>query len=261
MHDILLALPFALAIGLALGLVGGGGSILAVPVLVYVLGEPVREATTASLAIVGTTALVGAADHLRGSGVRIRLALAFGAAGGAGAFAGTALNRLVGGHAILVAFGFVMLGAAYALVRRRSADGERLGEVRGRGLAVRVVPAGIATGVLTGFFGVGGGFVILPVLVLLLRLPIAVAVGTSLLIIAVTSSSALAAHLATGGVDWTVVAVFTSAAIAGELAGSRLGNKLSNARLTQVFAALVVVIALFLIVTNLVQLAGSPGSS
>jgi uncharacterized protein len=81
MHNALLALPFGLAIGVSLGLVGGGGSILAVPVLVYVLGEPVKEATTASLAIVGTTALVGAADHVRGGGVRVRVALAFGAAG------------------------------------------------------------------------------------------------------------------------------------------------------------------------------------
>lgn len=249
MHDILLALPFALAIGLALGLVGGGGSILAVPVLVYVLGEPVKQATTASLAIVGTTALVGAADHVRAGGVRFRVAIAFGAAGAVGAFAGTALNRLVSGHAILIAFGLVMLAAAYALLRRRGRGSDR-DELSGSALAYRVVPAGLATGVLTGFFGVGGGFIVVPVLVLLLGLPMVVAVGTSLLVIAITSASALVAHLVSGSVNWTVVAVFTAGAIGGELAGSRLGNRLSSARLTQMFAVVIVGVAVFLIVKN-----------
>jgi uncharacterized membrane protein YfcA len=220
MHNALLALPFGLAIGVSLGLVGGGGSILAVPVLVYVLGEPVKEATTASLAIVGTTALVGAADHVRGGGVRIRVALAFGAAGALGALAGTALNRVASGSSILIAFAVVMLAAAYALIRGRGEGRGDEAEARGRTLALRVIPAGIGIGVLTGFFGVGGGFVIVPALVLLLGLPMTVAIGTSLLVIALTSASALVAHLATGRVDWAVVASFTAAAIAGEIAGS-----------------------------------------
>lgn len=251
MRDILLALPFALAIGLALGLVGGGGSIFAVPVLVYVLGESVKEATTASLAIVGATALVGAADHVRAGGVRARIAVPFGAAGAIGAFGGTALNRLVSGPTLLVAFGAVMLVAAYALVGRRTPGAETgADQLVGRGLAYRAAPAGLATGVLTGFFGVGGGFVIVPVLVLLLGVPMAVAVGTSLLIIAITSASALAAHLASGSVRWTIVASFTAAAVLGEVIGSRLGSRLSSRRLTQVFAVLILAVGAFLIVKN-----------
>jgi len=255
MHNALLALPFGLAIGVSLGLVGGGGSILAVPVLVYVLGEPVKEATTASLAIVGTTALVGAADHIRGGGVRVRVALAFGAAGALGALAGTALNRVASGSSILIAFAVVMLAAAYALIRGRGEGRGDEAEARGRTLALRVIPAGIGIGVLTGFFGVGGGFVIVPALVLLLGLPMTVAIGTSLLVIALTSASALVAHLATGRVDWAVVASFTAAAIAGEIAGSRVGSRLSSARLTQVFAVLIVGVALFLIAKNVAALA------
>ncbi len=250
MHNALLALPFGFAIGVSLGLDGGGGSILAVPVLVYVLGEPVKEATTASLAIVGTTALVGAADHVRGGGVRVRVALAFGAAGALGALAGTALNRVASGSSILIAFAVVMIAAAYALIRGRGEGrGDEAG-ARGRTLALRVIPAGIGIGVLTGFFGVGGGFVIVPALVLLLGLPMTVAIGTSLLVIALTSASALVAHLATGRVDWAVVASFTAAAIVGEIAGSRVGTRLSSARLTQVFAVLIVGFALFLIAKN-----------
>jgi uncharacterized membrane protein YfcA len=255
MHNALLALPFGLAIGVSLGLVGGGGSILAVPVLVYVLGEPVKEATTASLAIVGTTALVGAADHIRGGGVRVRVALAFGAAGALGALAGTALNRVASGSSILIAFAVVMLAAAYALIRGRGEGRGDEAEARGRTLALRVIPAGIGIGVLTGFFGVGGGFVIVPALVLLLGLPMTVAIGTSLLVIALTSASALIAHLATGRVDWAVVASFTAAAIAGEIAGSRVGSRLSSARLTQVFAVLIVGVALFLIAKNVAAFA------
>ncbi len=256
MQSALLALPFGLAIGISLGLVGGGGSILAVPVLVYVIGEPVKEATTASLAIVGATALVGAADHLRSGGVRIRIALAFGAAGAGGAFAGTALNHLASDSSILIAFAVVMLAAAYALVRGRGEGRDEQAVGDPRTLALRVIPAGVAIGILTGFFGVGGGFVIVPALVLLLGLPMKVAVGTSLLAIALTSASALIAHLlVSGGVHWTVVAVFTAAAIAGEIVGSRVGRRLSSARLSQVFAALLVAVAIFLIAKNVVALA------
>jgi uncharacterized membrane protein YfcA len=250
-RDTLLAVPFGVAIGLALGLVGGGGSILAVPVLVYVLGEPVKEATTASLAIVGTTALVGAADHARVGGVRGRIAAVFGLGGAGGAVAGTALNRLADAHVLLLAFAGVMLGSAYAMLRGRTVRPRAETPADVRTLAVRILPVGVGVGVLTGFFGVGGGFVIVPALVLLLGLSMPVAIGTSLLVIALTSVSALAAHLASGSVDWAVVIAFTAAAIVGTLAGSAAGRHLSGARLTQVFATMIVVVACFLIAKNL----------
>jgi uncharacterized membrane protein YfcA len=116
----LLALPFGLAIGVLLGLVGGGGSILAVPVLVYVLGQDVHAATSESLFIVGLAALVGAADHARVGNVRMKTAFVFGLAGAAGAVGGTALNRLVGGHVILLGFAPLLFLAAWALQRRRT---------------------------------------------------------------------------------------------------------------------------------------------
>ncbi len=119
MQTALLALPFGVAIGLSLGLVGGGGSILALPVLVYVLGEPVKAATTESLLIVGITALLGSLDHAHAGRVRWRTALAFGTAGVLGALGGTALNRAVGARAILIAFALLLLVAAAAMLRGR----------------------------------------------------------------------------------------------------------------------------------------------
>lgn len=246
MSGALLALPFGLAVGLLLGLVGGGGSILAVPVLVYVLGQPVKAATTESLLIIGTAALVGAAAYARSGRVQIRTGLAFGAAGAAGAIAGTALNRLVSDRALLLAFVPLLLAAAAAMLRRPPDLPEP-----GRKLSlVRVAPTGLATGVLTGFFGVGGGFVIVPALVLLLGLPITLAVGTSLLVIALTSGAALASHLASGSIDWTIAVAFTGAAIAGALAGRRLGATVSAERLGHLFALLLVAIAVFLVAKN-----------
>jgi uncharacterized membrane protein YfcA len=217
----LLALPFGVAIGVLLGLVGGGGSILAVPVLVYVLGQPVHAATTESLLVVGSAALVGAADHTRVGNVRIKTALAFGLAGSAGAIGGSALNRLVGGPIILLGFAALLLLAAYAMQRRRGFTAE---PIRRPQAQLPAAATGLLTGLLTGLFGVGGGFVIVPALVLLLGLPITLAVGTSLAIIALTSASALAAHLASGRIDWGIATAFAAAAIAGALVGRRLGG-------------------------------------
>jgi hypothetical protein len=246
LSEALLALPFGLAIGLLLGLVGGGGSILAVPVLVYLLGEPVKDATTESLLVVGAAALVGAADHARIGRVEVRTALTFGAAGAAGAIAGTALNRIVGGRTILLAFAVLLLAAAVAMLRRGPES-----PTRGRKPSfVRVAPVGFGTGVLTGFFGVGGGFVIVPALVLLLGLPLTLAVGTSLLVIALTSGAALAAHLASGSIDWLIASTFAAAAIAGALAGRRLGAIIDPQRLGQLFALLLVAIAVLLVAEN-----------
>ena len=249
MHGALLAVPFGLAIGVSLGLVGGGGSILALPVLVYVLDQPVKEATTTSLLIVGLTALAGSVAQARDGRVRVRLAVAFGASGAIGAAAGTMLNRLASPQVILLGFATLMLVAAYAMLRRgtQATPAGTRNEIAWR----RVVPAGIAVGVLTGFFGVGGGFVIVPALVLLLGFEMPVAVGTSLLIIALTSAFAFAAHLTSdGGIDWAVTLAFTLAGIAGALAATRLGRNLSNARLTQTFAALIIAVACFLIAKN-----------
>jgi uncharacterized protein len=242
----LLALPFGLAIGLLLGLVGGGGSVLAVPVLVYVLDQPVKDATTESLLVVGTAALVGAVDHARVGRVQLRTALAFGAAGAIGALAGTALNRLIGAQALLLAFALLLLAAAAAMLLRRADPVEQVGDSS----IARVGAVGVGTGVLTGFFGVGGGFLIVPALALLLGLPLTLAVGTSLLVIALTSAAAFVAHLASGSIDWAVALTFTAAAIAGALAGRRVGANVQPRRLGQLFALLLIGVAAFLVAAN-----------
>jgi uncharacterized membrane protein YfcA len=243
----LLALPFGLAIGALLGLVGGGGSILAVPVLVCVLGQPAHAATTESLFVIGVAALVGAADHARVDNVRIKTALVFGIAGAAGSVGGTALNRLVEGDIILLAFAPLLLLAAWAVQRRQGASVKRS---RSPHAHLRSASTGLFTGVLTGFFGVGGGFVIVPALVLLVGLPIGLAVGTSLVIIALTSASALAAHLATNRIDWAIATAFAGTAIAGALLGRRLGGNLDRQHLASAFATLLVVVAVLLVVEN-----------
>ncbi|HUZ83326.1 MAG TPA: sulfite exporter TauE/SafE family protein [Gaiellales bacterium] len=245
----LLAVAFGLAIGLSLGLVGGGGSILAVPVLVYVLGEPVAQATTASLVIVGATALAGGVAHHHAGRTRLRVAALFGLGGAVGAVAGTALQRLASPGSILLGFALLMLLAAWGMVRglplgARSAPDGRPETLR------RAVPAGVAVGILTGFFGVGGGFVIVPALVLVLGMEMPLAVGTSLLVISLTSGAALLAHLHGGAVDWPTAIAFTAGGVAGALAGSRLVRGTSSARLTQTFAAVTTLVAIFLIVKN-----------
>jgi uncharacterized membrane protein YfcA len=244
----LLALPFGLAIGLSLGLVGGGGSILAVPVLVYVLGEGVREATTASLLIVGCTALAGALDHARAGRVRLRTAVAFGSSGAFGSLAGTLLNRVASPRAILFLFGLLLLAAAGAMLRRRE-DLDQPHEEQVHAWR-RVLPLGLLVGVLTGFFGVGGGFLIVPALALVLGLPTSIAVGTSLLVIAIVCAVGFAAHLATGTIDWAVAGTFTAAGLVGAVIGSRLVERVRAIRLRQLFAAVTTAVALALIAVN-----------
>ncbi len=219
---------------------------LAVPVLVYLVGESVQDATTESLLIVGLTAYVGALAHARSGRVDARVGLAFGATTALGALAGTALNRAASGGAILSLFSVVLLVAAYAMFRGRPHTGGRR-----RGPALIAV-AGTGVGVLTGFFGVGGGFAIVPALTLLLGLSLPLAIGTSLLVIGLTSTVAFTAHVATGGVDLGIALPFAATAIAGALLGTRLGARVSSAKLTVGFAVLLVAVAVLLLVEQLV---------
>ncbi len=244
MDHVTLTLAFGVVVGLALGLVGGGGSILTVPILVYALGESVHLATGTSLAIVGANALIGAWDHARAGRVRLRTALIFGGAGIFGAFAGTYLNHLASGRIILLGFAVLMLAAAVAMARVRL--GDRQGRATLTSVSPRVVGAGLAVGVLTGFFGVGGGFLIVPALVLVLGLPMRAAVGTSLLVIAINSAAALLGHLH-GGVDVGVTALFIVGGTVGSILGSRLSGRIDEGRLRLGFAGMVVLVALYII--------------
>jgi len=246
----LLAIFFGGVIGLLLGLVGGGGSILTVPVLVYVLGEDVHAATATSLVIVGATALLGVVPHARAGRVAPTTALLFGGAGIGGAFAGAYLNRLASGPVILLLFGSLMLVVAGRMVSSRSSAGPAESADMVHGPRWPVLASGLGVGVLTGFFGVGGGFLIVPALVLVLGFPMRLAVGTSLAIIAINSGAGILAHLGTGGIDLPLAALFIAGGFAGVTAGGRLTGRIDEVKLSRGFAVLVALIGAYLIVRN-----------
>jgi uncharacterized membrane protein YfcA len=245
----LLALPFGLLIGLSLGLVGGGGSIIAVPVLVYALDQTPQAATSESLFIVGVAALIGAVDDPRAGRLQLKTALVFAAAGILGTLPGTAVNREVDPQALLLGFSAVAVAAAVAMLRP-----EPVARPRRASWSAPAAAAGLGTGFLTGLFGVGGGFIIVPALVTVLGLPLRSAVATSLLVIALTSTAALAAHLATGTIAWTLTLVFASAAVAGVLVGRRLRDRVPVNALRSGFAVVLLVVALLVSVENVAAL-------
>ena len=261
------ATVLGLVIGAVIGGLGGGGGVLTVPALVYLLGESARDATTSSVVIVGVTAVVGALARIRSGGVDLRTAAGFGVVGIPAAYLGTLLNHRVAQPVLLLAFAVLTLAAAGALLlnSRHGAPADcgnapvPVGpggaatavatrtdtEVRHvLGSLARVVVCGVAVGFLTGFLGVGGGFLVVPALVIALRMPMTLAVGTSLLIIAMNSASSLVSRLGVAHPDWRVVAPFTVAAVAGALIGKRVGERLSAATLTTSFAVLLLLVGL-----------------
>ncbi len=292
-----IAIPAGLLIGLSLGALGGGGSILTVPALVYLLHQRPHAATTASLLIVGITALAGMAAHWRAGRVRAIQGITFGVLGVAGSYAGSRLSASIHPDLLLTLFAGLMLVAAAAMLRRRRRPAERpmpaataaasgslppgtssehtiipasagkartvtvdrpvppasarQTEARRSGTpaarrALKVTAAATAVGLLTGFFGVGGGFVIVPALVLALGFDMPTAVGTSLLVISINSAAALGARLG-GGVhlDWQLTGVFTLAALAGTLAGNRVASRVSASRHAAAFTVLLIAVAAY----------------
>jgi len=299
---LLLTLPLGVLIGLALGAVGGGGSILAVPALVYVVGLGPKQAVTTSLVVVGVAALGGMIGHWRGGRVAVGAGLWFGLAGVAGSLLGTRLNRAVDPNVLLAAFAGLMAIAAWrmwatARGRDRRASGpatqppahaaaspaspfsptesmvagggpEALPTASGdRALAMgrtstgavpaapatrvrmstvaKVVVAGSLVGFMTGFFGVGGGFIIVPALVLALRFDMPTAIGTSLLVIAVNCGVALTSRLATTGVVWHVAIPFTVAGLVGAVTGNHIANRMRAPTLVRWFVVLLVTVAAY----------------
>jgi uncharacterized membrane protein YfcA len=273
----LLASPLGFLIGLSLGALGGGGSILAVPALVYAAGQDPKAATTTSLVLVTITALIGIIPHWRAGHVRLAAGTVFGLAGIGGSLIGSAWNEAVDADVLLFAFSMLMLVAAYAMWRRlkkqtaapavRSAGAaaatpERLETDPPAGApirldmatAVKVVIAGSFIGLLTGFFGVGGGFVIVPALVLALGFSMPDAVGTSLIVIAVNSTVALATRLPSGSIEWGTVIPFTIASLIGVFVGSRLASTRDPSFLQKWFVILLVVVAVYTATSSLLAL-------
>ena len=259
----LLASPLGFLIGVSLGALGGGGSILAVPVLVFVAGQSATEATTTSLLVVGAASIVGAAGHWRHGRVRLGPGLLFGVLGIAGSLFGSALNRRLDDDVLLLAFAGLIVVAAWRIVAGCPSC-TRVGErsalraepaTGGSGVAVRartvtatrlleLAAAGTFVGFLTGLFGVGGGFVIVPTLALVLRYSMPEAIGTSLVVIAVNTTMALAARLG-GSIDWGTTLLFTAAAMAGVGAGTRIADRIAPQTMQRSFAALLVAVALY----------------
>ena len=239
-----LALGLALLVGLPLGLLGGGGSILAVPVLVYGLGYPAKPAIAMSLAVVGVSSLIAAAFHWRLGNVRLRAAGTFGVFAMGGAFVGARLAAFVPEPMQLTAFALVTLAAGVMMVRRRDEDVDvRDGEGVVRADSPRVpllAPAAFAIGVLTGLVGVGGGFLVVPALVVLGRLPMRHAVGTSLAVIALNSAAGFVGYTALVRLDWAFLASFTTATVVGALAGAAMASHVRTTTLRRAFAVLLV---------------------
>lgn len=258
--EMLLAVPFGLAIGAVVGTVGGGGAILALPVLVYVLGEGVSPASTASLIVVALGATVGAGSQARDGQLCWRVALIFSLPAAIGAYAGTLASGSVSGRTLILAFVPVMLAAAGLTYRRGDGASDSAGpppECPEPGL-LHAGGAGVLVGAMTGFFGVGGGFLIVPALTALLGLAMRQAIATSLAIITVTGLAALVSHLIEGAEpNWSLTLVLCGAAAVGALAGSSLGRRLSPSTLAHGFALVVVLVAIFLL-ADVLLLGGPP---
>ncbi|MFH8253910.1 sulfite exporter TauE/SafE family protein [Streptomyces roseolus] len=243
MTPVILALAAGAVVGLALGGLGGGGSVLAVPALTYLIGLPPADAITTSLIIVTLTSITALSGHARDGNVAWRTGLLFAAAGIVPAmFAGMAAGRLPQAG-LTVAFAAVAGLAALRMLR--PARTPAVGEVR----PAKAGAAGAGLGAVTGLLGVGGGFLAVPALVRVLNLPMRRAVGTSLLVITVNSLAALGARAGTGThLDWTVIAPFTAAAILGTWDGKRHARRLTGDALQRVFAYVLLAVAAFMLV-------------
>ncbi len=241
---IALTVGLAVLVGVSLGLLGGGGSILTVPLLAYVAGMDAKQAIATSLLVVGVTSAVGAVSHARAGRVRWRTAGLFGATAMVGAYAGGHLARFIPGSVLLIGFALMMIATAVAMLRGRkqTEDSERSG--RGAGVPIAtIVLEGLGVGLVTGMVGAGGGFLVVPALVLLGGLPMPVAVGTSLVVIAMKSFAGLAGYLASVQIDWSVAAMVTSAAVVGALVGARLTALVNPDALRKAFGWFVLIMS------------------
>ncbi len=236
---IALVLAASLLIGAALGVLGGGGSILTVPTLVYLAGMETKEAIATSLLVVGVTSAAGVVAHARAGRVRWRTGLLFGTAGMTGAYAGGRLAGFVPGTVLLSAFALMMIGTAVAMIRgRRRREPKRAPDELPVG---HVLVDGIVVGLVAGLVGAGGGFLVVPALALLGGLSMTVAVGTSLLVITMQSLAALAGYLAGVHIDWGYAALLTATAVAGSLVGGRLAGRIPQDALRRSFGWFVAV--------------------
>ncbi|MEO7823418.1 MAG: sulfite exporter TauE/SafE family protein [Gemmatimonadaceae bacterium] len=246
---------YALAalVGLSLGVMGGGGSILTVPIFVYVLGFDPKVAIAMSLPVVGATSLIGAISHWKEGNVKLRTAALFGVIAMAGAYAGARLSIFLSGSFQLVLLAIVMLMAAVSMFRSARRDNRRaldeLPESRRVGFGL-LIPVALAVGLLTGLVGIGGGFLVVPALVLLAGISMKQAVGTSLLVIAMNSLSGSIGYVGQVTMPWGLMLGFTAVAAAGILAGTRIVRFVSQPALKQGFAVFLLLMGAFILHKN-----------
>lgn len=249
--EILLALVSGGLIGLVLGLVGGGGSILAVPLLVFVVGirSPHAAIGTAAVAV-AINALAGLAGHARAGRVKWRCASVFAAAGVIGAALGAELGKAIDGQRLLMLFGLLMIGVGLSMFKaRRGAEAPdvRLTRESATVLLPRLVPAGLGVGLAAGFFGIGGGFLIVPALIAATAMPLTIAVGTSLAVVAALGMTTATSYALSGYVDWPLVTILVTGGAFGAAAGIALGKRLATRKglLERLFAVVVIVVGVY----------------
>lgn len=247
-----LAALSGVAVGFALGLVGGGGSILAVPLMVYVVGvkSPHVAIGTAALAV-AVNALAGLANHARAHNVNWRCGGAYALAGVLGALAGSSLGKAFDGQKLLFLFALLMLVVAGVMFRSRGSEGIE-GVVCNRDNFPKVASFGFGTGVLSGFFGIGGGFLIVPGLIASTSMTIYRAVGTSLVAVSAFGLTTALNYAASGLIDWGLAASFIAGGVLGSMVGTGAGRRLSasKGRLNTVFAAMIVAVALYTLIRS-----------
>lgn len=255
------AIVLGLGIGALLGLVGGGGSILAVPALIYGVGLPLTRAVPTSLLVVGVSSAVAALPRMVHREVQWRIAAVFGGSGIPAAFTGAAINKLLPTRLLLFGFVALMLLAASRMLRGDEQEGGDCalpgGGINWHSCLPKAIASGAGVGFLTGLFGVGGGFVIVPALVLLLGLPMTLAVGTSLVIVSINSAAGFLAHAGESRLDLTVTVAFTIATVTGALLAGPFGSRLSDKRLRRGFAYLVTAVAVFVAI----EAVSNPGAA
>lgn len=245
---LVLALALSLLIGVSLGLLGGGGSILTTPILVYALGVEPRSAIAMSLLVVGITSLFAMIQHARAGNVAWRTGLIFGAAGMAGAYLGGLVAQWIPANVLMGLFALMMLATAIAMFRGRKDAAPEAGHARP---IWKIVLEGLVVGVVTGLVGAGGGFLVVPALALLGGLPMQKAVGTSLLVIALKSFAGYAGHAAHVSIDLSLTALVAASAVVGSYLGSRVVSLVPATALRRGFAGFVLAMGGFVLYQQL----------
>ncbi|MCC6269893.1 MAG: sulfite exporter TauE/SafE family protein [Microbacteriaceae bacterium] len=255
---LIIALLLAILVGVSLGLLGGGGAILTVPILTYIVGMEPRAAIASSLFIVGTTSVVAMLRHATARRVRWNTGVTFGVASMAGAFGGGIAGGYSPGVVLMILFAIMMVVAATAMIRGRKNAPTEVGEDTPLRFS-RVAIIGILIGFATGLVGAGGGFLLVPALNLLGGLPMAVAVGTSLLVIAMNSAAGFAGYLFSVSLDWPTVLAFAAAAIAGSFVGTKLAGVVPDKALRKGFGFFVLAMGIFVLSQEIPRLITSLG--